>query len=573
LGIHVLPETVSSAIAAGEVIERPASVVKELVENSIDAGATRIQITTEDGGIKRILVHDDGAGIAAGELPLAVARFATSKLNSAEDLQAIQTLGFRGEALASIGAVANLKVQSRTGDSAAGAAIEVRGGETGAVERIGMAEGTMVQVSNLFFNVPARRKFLKAESTEKRWISTLVSRYAMAYPQIQFRLEQDGRLQLETSGSGNAREVITSVFGVEIGKALIEVDTQIQAEHGALRGFVSPPAITRSNRREITFFVNGRWIQDASLAAAVTQAYHTLLMVGRYPLVVIYLDLPPAKIDVNVHPAKAEIRFQDPRAVFSLVQRSVRGALIGQAPAPEMAMRWPDSNIRPGGGGIDSTWQIAGSFSDNQSESDEVRLQPALAAGGVPLLRPVGQVGSAYLVAEGPDGLYLIDQHAAHERVLFDRMMAAHAGGMLGSQRLLEPVVVELTPSQAELLKDQWNVLPELGFDVEEFGARSYRVRAIPAVMGARNPAVALRSLVETLEEDEQPFEKEREAKLIARICKAAAVKAGQVLSLEEQSQLLRDLEASRSPRTCPHGRPTLIHLSVDALERQFGRR
>jgi DNA mismatch repair protein MutL len=574
LGIQVLPETVSSAIAAGEVIERPASVVKELVENAIDAGATRIHVTTEGGGVKRIVVHDDGTGIDAGELPLAVARFATSKLSSAEDLQAIQTLGFRGEALASIGAVARLKVQSRTADSAAGAVIEVHGGDIGAVEGIGMARGTMVQVSNLFFNVPARRKFLKAESTEKRWISTLVSRYAMAYPQIQFRLEQDSRIQLETSGSGDAREVLTTVFGVEIGKALIEVGTHPQAEqHGSMHAFISPPAITRSNRREITFFVNGRWIQDASLAAAVTQAYHTLLMVGRYPLAVIYLALPPSQIDVNVHPAKAEIRFQDPRAVFSLVQRTIRAALIGQAPAPEMAMRWSDPAAAPGAGGIEPSWQFAGSFGADRSEEGEVRLQPALAAGNVPLLRPVGQVGSAYLVAEGPDGLYLIDQHAAHERVLFDKMMAAQADGMLGSQRLLEPAVVELTPAQDELLKDQWNLLPSLGFEIEEFGARSYRVRAIPAVMGSRDPAVALRSLVETLEEDEQPFEEEREARLIARICKAAAVKAGQVLSLEEQSQLLRDLEASKSPRTCPHGRPTLIHLSVDALERQFGRR
>ena len=571
--IRVLPESVSSAIAAGEVVERPSSVVKELVENAIDAGATRIEISTEGGGIKRIVVSDDGQGIEAGELPLAVARFATSKLSSAEDLEAIRTLGFRGEALASIGAVAHLKIQSRTPDASAGAEIEMHGGETERAKPVGTAVGTAVQVANLFYNVPARRKFLKAETTEKRWISTLVSRYAMAYPQIQFKLEQDRHLALETSGKGNAREVITQVFGLEIGRALIEIDPGRTQDEASLNGFISPPSITRSNRREITFFVNGRWIQDASLAAAVTQAYHTLLMVGRYPLVVLYLRIPPSEIDVNVHPAKAEVRFEEPRRIFSLVQRNVRAALIGQAPAPDMALRWPDPALRGEAGQSDASWQLAGSFALGHDEVDQVQLQPALPAGTVPLLRPVGQVGASYLVAEGPDGLYLIDQHAAHERVLFDKMMALQGEGAINSQRLLEPITVELTPSQAELLGDQWDLLPKLEFEVEEFGARTYRVRAIPAVFGARDPGIALRSLVESFEEDESPFEGEREARLIARICKTAAVKAGQVLSLEEQSRLIRDLEASPSPRTCPHGRPTLIHLSVDALERQFGRR
>ncbi|MFN2147129.1 MAG: DNA mismatch repair endonuclease MutL [Anaerolineales bacterium] len=571
--IHILPESVSSAIAAGEVVERPASVVKELIENAIDAGATRIEIRTEGGGIKRIAVYDDGSGIEADELPLAVARFATSKLDSAEDLAAIGTLGFRGEALASIGAVARLRVQSRTVNADAGAMIEVDGGEIGRVEPLGTAQGTLVQVSNLFFNVPARRKFLKAETTEKRWISTLVSRYAMAYPQIHFKLEQDGRLNVETSGSGNPREVITQVFGLEIGRALIEIEPVSGPVGATIHGFISPPSITRSNRREITFFVNGRWIQDASLAAAVTQAYHTLLMVGRYPLVVLYLDVPPAEIDVNVHPAKAEIRFENPAGIFSLVQRNVRAALIGQAPAPDLALRWPETAVHGRAGGVEPAWHLAGSFGGSDREHDHVALQPALPAGGVPLLRPVGQIGASYLVAEGPDGMYLIDQHAAHERVLFDRMMELRREGAIESQRLLAPVVVEMTPSQAELLDSQWDLLPKLGFEVEEFGTRTYRVRAIPAVLGARDPEAALRSLVEHFEEDETPFEGEREARLIARICKRAAVKAGQVLSIEEQSRLIRDLEASQSPRTCPHGRPTLIHLSVDVLERQFGRR
>jgi len=549
-------------------------VVKELIENALDAGATRIQVTTEGGGIKRTSVSDNGSGIEPDELELAVARFATSKLQTADDLVAIRTLGFRGEALASIGAVSHLAMQSRPAGQATGARIEVRGGDPGPVQPVGTPPGTLVEVANLFYNVPARRKFLKAESTEKRWISTLVSRYALAYPGVSFRLEQDGRLNLETSGNGDTREVIVQVFGVDIGRELIEVSaTRSVPENPGMSGFISPPSLTRSNRREITIFVNGRWIQDASLSAAVTQAYHTLLMVGRYPLVVLFLQLPAAEIDVNVHPAKAEVRFEDPRAVFSLVQRTVRSALIGQAPAPELAVRWPEAGADRLPGSPDPAWQLAGVFRDDDNRTGPVRLQPALPAGSVPLLRPVGQIGAAYLVAEGPDGLYLIDQHAAHERVLFDRVLADHRKGVIGSQQLLQPVVVELTPGQADLLQEQWDLLPALGFQVEEFGERTYRVRAVPAVLQARDPGQALRTLVEHFEEDEQPFEQEREARLIARICKAAAVKAGQVLSLEEQAQLLQDLENSNSPRTCPHGRPTLIHLSVDTLERQFGRR
>lgn len=568
--IRVLPENVSSAIAAGEVIERPASVIKELIENALDAGASRIRIDTEAAGVARIVVADDGSGIPASELGLAVERFSTSKLETAADLSSIGTLGFRGEALASIGAVSRLEITSRTPGAGEGARLVLDAGTVGKVETCGAQVGTVVRVTDLFLNVPARRKFLKSDATEKRWIYNLVSRYAMAYPAVSFHLEQEGRLALETSGNGNPREALAQVFGLDAAKAMLE----LPADHDPGRtmkvsGFISPPGLSRGNRREITFFVNGRWIQDAGIAAAVTQAYHTLLMVGRFPIVVLWLTLEPETVDVNVHPAKAEVRFQDSGRIFSLVQRSVRATLIGQAPAPEATVGWSNWGTV---GQPEPGWAMAGSFAGEAGDQRLIELQPPLSPGEMPLLRAVGQVGSAYLVAEGPDGLYLIDQHAAHERVLYDQVMKAHAVGPLASQALLEPISVELTPAETELLEGQLGMLPALGFEIEPFGQQTFRLRAVPAIMQG-DPEHALRSLVEAFEEDEAPFEDEQEARLIARICKRSAVKAGQVLSLSEQQQLLRDLEASASPRTCPHGRPTLIHLSVDNLERQFGRR
>jgi DNA mismatch repair protein MutL len=567
LSIRVLPESVSSAIAAGEVIERPASVVKELVENSLDAGAGRIEIETEAAGVGRIVVSDDGSGINFDELELAVARFSTSKLQTTEDLSAIGTLGFRGEALASIGAVALLDITSRTAQAEEGGRVVAEFGSVGKVERCGSPVGTAVKVSQLFQNVPARRKFLKSEITEKRWIHTLVSRYVMAYPAVSFRLTQDGKVVLETSGNGQPREALAQVYGIETARALIELPRGDHPGNGmAVSGFVSPPAVSRGNRREISIYVNGRWVQDAGISAAVIQAYHTLLMVGRYPIVILSLVLAAETLDVNVHPTKAEVRFQDPGKIFSLVQRTVRATLIGQAPAPEAVTAWSSWKPEPG-------WALAGSFSQEPPAPRLIEFQAPLSPGEMPLLRAVGQVGAAYLVAEGPDGLYLIDQHAAHERILYDQAMEAHAAGTLASQGLLEPVTVELTPPQAELLEGQRDVLPSLGFDVEPFGGQTYRLRAVPAIVQAGEPGQALRSLVEDFEEDETPLAGTLEARLIARICKRSAVKAGQVLSMAEQQQLLRELEASTSPRTCPHGRPTLIHLSVANLEKQFGRR
>lgn len=579
--IQLLSDDVASQIAAGEVVERPASVVKELMENSLDAGAHSISIRIENAGRRLIEVSDDGDGIERDELPLAVARHATSKLRTAEDLFHITTLGFRGEALASIASVSRFSITTRRTGAEVGARVRVEGGSNGPMEGVGGPEGTVVRVEDLFFNVPARLKFLKHDTTERSQIEGLVTRYALAYPHVRFQLWQDERATLKTSGNGDRREILAQLYGVEIARQLLEVS----ADEGGrkMSGFISPVALTRSNRRDITFFINGRWVQSVPLTTALVQAYHTLLMVGRYPLAVVFLKFPPEEVDVNVHPAKAEVRFRDPERTFSLVQRGARRALLAYSPVPSIGVpQWRAAASQPQV--IDPAWNIAADLrsSSRPAELPQEALTPAAVAptapvefpsGQLPLLRLIGQVGLSYLVAEGPDGLYLIDQHAAHERVLFERLMKLADGKSIPAQTLLEPAVVTFPPQQAGLFSDQMAALEHLGFQVEPFGPTSFRVRAIPALLEGMDPAAALRVLVEDFEEDENPLRSEVEARVAARVCKRAAVKAGQVMSPEEQKRLVADLETCQSPRTCPHGRPTMIHLSVDLLERQFGRR
>jgi DNA mismatch repair protein MutL len=545
--------------------------VRELVENSLDAGASEVSIRVEGGGRGLIEVIDDGEGIPKDEVILAVARYATSKLQNAHDLQSIHTLGFRGEALASIGAVTRMEIETRSQDEPIGTRLHVEGGKVGTPSAIGISPGTMVRVKDLFFNVPARREFLKSERTERQKISEFVSRYAMAYAQIQFSLELEGKQRFQSTGSGNIRETLAKVFGSEKAASFLQIQTMENSRIN-IHGYVSPPEVNRGTRRELTFFVNGRWVREASLNAAVLQAYHGLLMVGRFPMAVIFLEISPSDVDVNVHPGKTEVRFREPDLIFSVLQRAVRAALIGQSPVQgvEFGGRWgshSDQQIK-----VNPDWLLSNDPAVQEMES-RARLQPALAGSTVPLLRAVGQIGASYLVAEGPDGLYLVDQHAAHERILFDEMMLAHEDGKIESQSLLQPLTVEFQPGSSTVVEENISILSELGFEIEPFGEHVFRLRAVPALLGIRDPERLLRSAVEDFEEDEAPLKDEHEARIAARVCKRAAIKSGQVLSLEEQQKLLRDLERCSVPRSCPHGRPTMIHLSVDALERQFGRR
>jgi len=584
--IHLLPPELVSQIAAGEVVERPASVVKELLENALDAKARDIRITVREAGRRLIEVADDGHGIPADQLALAVARHATSKIQRADDLFHILTLGFRGEALAAIASVSRLTLTSRPPEAEMGARIRVEGGQAGPVEPVGAPPGTVVRVEDLFYNVPARRKFLKSDATERRHIDALVTRYALAYPQVRFRLTQDDRLVLQSDGQGDRRSVLATLYGPDLARRMLPVDDE--APGVRVSGFVSPPDLTRSHRRDMVFFVNGRPVQDAALSAALLKGYHTLLMVGRYPIAVLFVELSPEAVDVNVHPTKAEVRFRQPDRVFRAVQQAVRKALLAHTPIPDLDADLPHpfwGTAPPSGTALLPNFPARPQGSRAGASGETVRTSgagpqlpetaptPGALPGTerIPLLRLVGQIAATYLVAEGPDGLYLIDQHAAHERVLFERFMAQREASA-PSQTLLEPVTVHLPPQQARLLEEQLPYLGRWGFEVEPFGPGTFRVRAVPTLLAGMDPAAALRALVEDFEEDETPLQGHIEARIIARVCKRAAVKAGQVLSPQEQEALLRDLEACENPRSCPHGRPTMIRIALDALEKRFGR-
>ena len=576
--IKILSQNVAAKIAAGEVVERPLSAVKELMENAIDAGATEIKIHVESGGQRLIQVEDNGMGIASDEAVVALQRYATSKITQVEDLEHIQTLGFRGEALASIAAVSRFTLDSQTGQESMGVHLSVEGGEILAQEPAGLKIGTRIKVEDLFFNVPARRKFLKSENTERKAISDLVSRYALYYAHIRFQFNMESRQVLNTNGSGDRREVLSQLYDVTTARDLL--DLRVVDEYLGVEGFLSPVGISRSNRKEIFFFINGRLVSDSSLTAAVTQAYQNMLMVGRFPIAALFLKIDPQEVDVNVHPTKAEIRFREPSRIFGLLNSAVRKNISAFSNVPQISPTFWSSGIsRPRE--VDPAWQFAGEanrdYVPQAGVPQESAPQTQAGAGGepallhVPLLRLVGQIGRTYLVAEGPDGLYLIDQHAAHERVLFERLLKKHTDS--DSQYLLEPVVVQVPGRMDADLAPQIEVLNHLGFKIENFGPSTYKIKALPVVISKSDPREAFLSALEEDEEDSSWLEGEQENRLISRICKRIAVKGGQVLSQEEQEQLIRDLEQCESPRTCPHGRPTMIHLSVDMLERQFGRR
>ncbi len=581
--IRRLPADLVSQIAAGEVVERPASVVKELIENALDAGARRIEVRIEQAGRRLIEVRDDGHGIPAEQLPLAVQRHATSKIASADDLFHILSLGFRGEALAAIGSVSRLTLASRPPDAAVGARLRVEGGHIVAgPEPVALPPGTQVQVEDLFYNVPARRKFLKKPATERRAIDEVVLRYALAYPQVRFKLVHDRRVALHTPGSGDQREVLAARYGPAETRQMLPV---LSEDLGIrVTGFIGPPGLNRSHRRDILFFVNGRPVRDAALTSALLKGYENALMKGRYPVAVLFLQLPPEAVDVNVHPTKAEVRFREPDRVFRAVVRAVRKALLAHAPLARTAAPLSQWDLAASDPTAPEPMPWSGPPPEEDSPAPAPTEPPEAAPSstaeadaaplpgiGQPVLRLIGQVAATYLVAEGPDGLYLIDQHAAHERVLFEQMLA-RAATESAAQTLLEPVTVTLPLPQAEMVEAQREILQRIGFTIEPFGRGMFRVRAVPAALAGRDVAQALRAAVEDISHDETPLAHDAEARLVARICKALAVKGGQRLSPQEQARLLQDLLACENPRTCPHGRPTMIRIPVERLEREFGR-
>jgi DNA mismatch repair protein MutL len=594
--IRVLSAEVAAKIAAGEVVERPASVVKELMENSIDAGATEIKIEVREGGKRLIRVADNGCGIPADEVELAFARHATSKISGVDDLASIRTLGFRGEALASIAAVAQVTVLTRAADEAMGTLIRVADSRITHREGRGAPAGTVVTAENLFATIPARRKFLRTDATERRHIDALVTRYAMAYPSLRFTLTHNGRLTFQTTGSGRLHDVLVKVYSLDVARQMIEIASLAddKGEHEtagiSVQGYVGTPSLHRASRDQLTFFVNGRWVQDRMLAHALRQAYHTLLPVGRSPIAVLKITLDPASVDVNVHPAKSEVKFGEPNVVFRAVQRSVRQTLVDQAPIPQVS-GWASPGQREewerrqalAGAGTEMphrATQLAMDVQRTAPLDDVAGAQPLTSEPPrqLPPLRVLGQVAQMYIIAEGPEGLYLLDQHAAHERVLYEQMLAQRAGMQVTSQALLEPLTLELPPELVSVMETHQALLVELGFQVEPFGGQTFLVRAVPVILiqtrrGEVDLRQALLNVLETVLAGQRPLAQDQEEQIIASVCKQAAIKAGQTLSHEEMNELVRRLEATTMPRTCPHGRPTMIHLSRMQLEREFGRR
>ena len=589
--IRVLSEEVAAKIAAGEVVERPASVVKELVENSIDAGAREIKVEVRQGGRRLMRVIDDGTGIPADEVELAFARHATSKIASVEELSSIATLGFRGEALASIAAVSQLTIVTRAaeedgGTPRVGTLLRLEGGKVTHRQKKGCPQGTVITVENLFYNVPARLKFLRAETTERKHIDGLVYRYGMAYPHLRFSLLNDGRLTFQSLGSGELYDVLIEVYGLEVAQQMIEVRSSETNDLGLVdvHGYISPPSLHRANRSYLTFFVNGRWVKDRMLSYAVSEAYRTLLPTGRHPIVVLRLELDPSQVDINVHPTKSEVRFLDRNAVFAAVQKAVRRTLVDQAPIPRMTGR---PSQQPFGWAQDrpaldmERWRRLVEVG-TQARAVGIETPSALEfpeSAKLPPLRVLGQVAQTYIIAEGPEGLYLIDQHAAHERVLYERLLAERAKMAITSQSLLEPLTIEL-PGEASGESGgtpRLEFLSQLGFDIEPFGGETYLVRAVPTMLATGDIGQAIAEIVDGLTEGGAAEAGEEavstsEGALISLVCHSA-VRAGKTLSQEEMRDLIRQLEGTAMPRTCPHGRPTMIHLSAAQLAREFGRR
>ena len=539
--IRALPPEVADAIAAGEVVERPASVVKELVENALDAGATRITVEVRGAGRNLIRVVDDGAGIPAAELSLAFQRHATSKVARLEDLEAIGTLGFRGEALASIAAVADVECTT------SGRRVHLRAGRLLEEGPAAPAPGTVMEIRDLFANTPARLKFLKSAGTETAACLRIVQNFALLNPERRFRCLVEGRTVLQAGGEG-LRAALAAVHGGAVDAAMLEL------EWPGVRGAVSQPRLSRGNRDGVLLAVNSRPISSRTLAFALEECYRGSLERGRYPVAVIDLAVDPASIDVNVHPAKREVKFREEGTVFATLQKAVRAALSGTE-APRLAVPRPaGAHLVPA-----ALPQLA------LHEAAVAVAVPSPAAAPAALLRPLGQVLDGYLVAEGPDGVVLIDQHAAHERILYNRFRARLDSGSPLSQALLLPVVVELDAAAMAQLDDRQRELTAFGFEVEAFGPRAVRVLAGPAETPPERLQAALLEVLAGLRSNSI------EDALASLACHSA-VRFGDRLEPAEQRRLIDELHSTTPDATCPHGRPTRLLLDWQDLKRHFRR-
>jgi DNA mismatch repair protein MutL len=650
--IHVLSESVANKIAAGEVVERPASVVKELLENSLDAGSTRIKIQVEAGGKKLIQISDNGCGMVRDDALLAFERHATSKLKNAEDLLSVATLGFRGEALPSIASISRLRLETRDPQEPSGTIVEINGGKIFKVEEAGLPIGTSITIRDLFFNTPARKKFLKSESTELSHIASLVTHYALAHPDKHFELHSATNAVLVAPPVAGHSERVYQVFGKEVLDQLIPVAAVQPLEHVGLpqpppwrkkeededhppaepgemhvSGFVSKPEIQKLNRNSIYVFVNGRLIRDRLIQHALTEAYRNILPPTVYPVVLLFLELPSGEVDVNVHPSKTEVRFRQPTVTHDFVRDSVRAALMKARPVPQFtteigAHPTATPSLTPGARAeISSAWQPLSAaqqpqafglqpphapaiterfqFADGISIDGNAALSLARAPQIVPeipndgctppipdepevpsdlvpalsSLKPLGQIRESFILAVNYEGLWIIDQHVAHERVLFEKILRQRSTQKVESQRLLMPLIIELTPAQQAIFADISDELAQNGFEAEPFGSRSLAVKVAPAGIEATQLEHMLAELLDQFSREEQALNMEKvRTRIAASIACHAAIKVNMPLEQNKMEWLLAELAKTECPMSCPHGRPVVLRYSLKDIQKAFKR-
>lgn len=580
--VHRLPEDLANQIAAGEVVERPASVVKELVENAIDAGARRVSIHVELGGKKQVRVEDDGEGMSPDDARLAIERHATSKIRRSDDLAAIRTMGFRGEALPSIASVSHFVLRTRARGDQSGTEIRVNGGAVASVTEIGAAEGTTIEVNDLFYNLPARRKFLKSDAAESAQVSRLVTQLALAHPPVGFTLTSAGRTVLQCPPSASLRDRLYQVYGDR--PDLLE----IRKDAGGLRltGFVAALAEQGPTRGAQNVFINRRIVKDRTIAHAIVDAYSQASIKERSPEVHLFIEMNPEAVDVNVHPTKAEVRFREQSLVHEVVRRALMDAL-GQSGVPQLhlqaelvASRMPAAVPLPGA--------LSGAY-PNRWVPDSVRLKPdttypapgaaepeapvALEAPGIRPMIPLGQFRDTFIIAVDDEGVAIIDQHVAHERVLFERVMERLTSGPLESQQLLIPMLLELAASAHQTLVARSAELQRFGFDLESFGATTIKVTAVPALLERADCERALVSLAEDLEGLDRGAQLQDALQRIAATTAChAAVKANYPLTYEKMTHILDELRATAYSTVCPHGRPVMLRLTRREIEKNFDR-
>ncbi len=651
--IHVLSEQVANKIAAGEVVERPASVLKELLENSLDAGARRIRVQVEGGGKKLIQITDDGSGMVRDDALLAFERHATSKIRNADDLLSIATLGFRGEALPSIASVSRLRLETRAPEEPSGTVVEVAGGKLMKVEEAGLPAGTSITVRDLFYCVPARRKFLRSESTELSQIASLVTHYALAHPDKHFELHSAANAMLVAAPVAGYRERVYQIFGRETLDQLIplaamlplarvglpqpppwarredqEETQEITPGELRLHGFVSKPEIQKLNRNSIFVFVNGRLIRDKLIQHALMEAYRNILPPTVFPVVLLFLEMPLAEVDVNVHPSKVEVRFRQSSVIHDFVRDSVRAALMKARPVPQFAREITaqptasphlSPNLRSAGVSpvvgtasapsqaatlqlrppelppLPGNLTFAGEAIHIQAnaavpvarfprqtfvpEGPDNGCSPALAEEPAediaPLasLKPLGQVRDSFILATSPEGLWIIDQHVAHERVLFERVLKQRAAAEVETQRLLMPIIIELTPAQQAIFAEICDELRTNGFDAEPFGSRTIAVKTAPGGVPTSDVERMLHELLDQLQREEQQINLEKvRARIAASIACHAAIKINTPLTQDKMEWLLRELAKTECPMSCPHGRPVVLRYSVTDIQKAFKR-